>query len=439
MARKLTVYCAGAIRGDVSYRTYYKRIINIAEKYADVKTEISETYKPLAHFFDEGEKSSKQRIYERDMQWLSKSDAVISECSGASTGVGLEIGYAIYGSNPIPTICFIYCNSTPSLMIAQNDASHIIVQKYRDEQELEFLLRCFLKVLSVSYEITEIRERYFKLIEELSQQGMDLSTLDNKIDKILSAYPTKKQNMLIEIPGKEKIDFKNASDLFIFFFKALILQKRWEHLKSQRIGKTFVSGRKWRIINVLSQMNTGDIYRMYDQLGKKTRYTELAFAKNLRAYRAIGLLSSSSPIGYGSPKIKDNLAFEKTFDKRVRLMSFHSKRKISPGDFVVSKYLKDLSDFNTTFKSSFLVELLNEAMDTKWFDDVPELPTQKIDSIDVMNLLNSEWAYDIIKYINEKKEFFYKKYFSSFYMHINRRLRKPRTRKPKESARAPLQ
>lgn len=35
-------------------------------------------------------------IYQRDLYWLDKCDAVIAEVSNASTGVGYEIGYAKY-------------------------------------------------------------------------------------------------------------------------------------------------------------------------------------------------------------------------------------------------------------------------------------------------------------------------------------------------------
>lgn len=415
MAKRKKVYCAGAIRGDPSFKAYYKRIIDIATKYVDVWTEISETYTPITSFFNEDERKYKQKIYERDKNWLNKSDAIVAECSGASTGVGYEICYAIYVKK-IPALCLFHKNSFPSLMITQNNERHIIPQEYSNDYELELFLKCFLKALIRLSNIDKIIQTYYDLVKSLTKKKYDINILDNMIEETLPSYNDITQKSLLKLSDKKKIDFKDSKVLFEFLFKAIILQKRWTHLRSQRLGNTFISGRKNRIIKLLSSINSQYISEIYDKLNKnELKYTKFAFTKNLRAYRIIGLLDSPITPKYGSTKIKDSVIIQKTVYNDLKIESSYSKRRTTNGLFIVTQYLKDLSQYIQTYGSNSIIEILKESMKSHWFKDIPEIPTQSIDDIVVEELLKKKWAQNLIDYLKEKCKEFYEKHYSSFY------------------------
>ena len=86
----MIVYCAGAIKGDITFQKFYKEIIYIVKKYDHVA--ISELNREVKEF----ESLPDKEIYDRDIKWLDESDVMIAEVSGPSLGVGYEIAYALH-------------------------------------------------------------------------------------------------------------------------------------------------------------------------------------------------------------------------------------------------------------------------------------------------------------------------------------------------------
>ncbi len=102
---------------------------------------------PTAHLADPGvmelEKVTEaDEIYARDIRWIKDCDALVSEVSTPSHGVGYEIAYALGLSKPV--LCCYREGATVSKMILGNDSSGLAVRSYRDEDELRELLDQFI-------------------------------------------------------------------------------------------------------------------------------------------------------------------------------------------------------------------------------------------------------------------------------------------------------
>jgi nucleoside 2-deoxyribosyltransferase len=86
----MKIYFAGSIRGGREDKDLYLKIIDILKEYGEVVTE---------HIGDSsisqmGEMKPTEFIYNRDMDWLKESDAVVAEVTIPSIGVGYELGIA---------------------------------------------------------------------------------------------------------------------------------------------------------------------------------------------------------------------------------------------------------------------------------------------------------------------------------------------------------
>jgi len=128
----MKIYFAGAIRGGREDQELYLEIINYLKQYGEVLTE---------HVGDQslnilGEKDNKDNfIYERDMEWLNKSDIIVAEVTTPSLGVGYEIGRAIQFNKKV--ICLYRANQNKRLsaMLSGNKKLNII--SYRDFEDLK--------------------------------------------------------------------------------------------------------------------------------------------------------------------------------------------------------------------------------------------------------------------------------------------------------------
>jgi len=88
----MKIYFAGSIRGGREDADLYARIIDFLKQYGNVYTEhIGDT--SLTDKGDEG--LSDRQIYDRDMDWLLKSEVIVAEVTTVSMGVGYEIGRAV--------------------------------------------------------------------------------------------------------------------------------------------------------------------------------------------------------------------------------------------------------------------------------------------------------------------------------------------------------
>ena len=94
----MKIYFAGSIRGGRRDKDKYFEIIDFLSRQAEVLTE----HVGSRSLGSEGEKQlHDDEICRRDLNWLSRADAVIAEVSQPSLGVGYEIGVAEKIGKPI--------------------------------------------------------------------------------------------------------------------------------------------------------------------------------------------------------------------------------------------------------------------------------------------------------------------------------------------------
>lgn len=92
------IYFAGSIRGGRGDRERYARIIALLRPYGEVLTE----HVGDAALSPSGEEGLSDRaIHDRDLDWLTASDAVVAEVTVPSLGVGYEIAVALAHRIPV--------------------------------------------------------------------------------------------------------------------------------------------------------------------------------------------------------------------------------------------------------------------------------------------------------------------------------------------------
>lgn len=118
----MNIYFAGAIRGGRDDAKIYSDLICFLQSFGTVLTEHVGSEK-LLH---EETFLSEEEIFQRDMQWLKKTDLLIAEVSTPSLGVGYEL--AIAEKLSIPCICLFGSHSDKSLsaMISGNPFFQVI-------------------------------------------------------------------------------------------------------------------------------------------------------------------------------------------------------------------------------------------------------------------------------------------------------------------------
>jgi hypothetical protein len=426
VARK-KYYFSAAIRGDTSYEKNFRKIIEIINEYGQPLTERSDLYNPLdKNMGKKRVQTTEKQIYRRDIiRWLGEANAVIAEISGGSVGVGYEIRYAVKDRR-IPVFCLYSVSSMPSLIIKQDPSKYIILQQYFNEIDLEKYLRCFLMILTLTEDVEDVRSTYRRMSKEIAKSNVGIAEMKEKIESLLtlsdfSVFQKDLTNVHIAKFKPVEIDFKDAASFVRFMFRNIVLQKRWDQLKSQRIGSTFASGRKRRIIAMLSDFQgPTNLLEAYDLLGEdKLRYTREAFTKNIRAYRKIGLFKTPIEAKHQTfrprgTKFKDRIALTRTFKGEILIESSRSPREIMRKLIIPTSHLQHLSIFLDKFGHGLLVDLLRESKNQPWFSKMPEIPILDIDSVDLGLHLEEKLAEDIAKYLLLMCKEFWKKQYSSF-------------------------
>jgi len=440
-ARKPNYYLAGAIRGDNSYVKYQHFIREVVGRYGEPYTERSEWYAPLDPFIEEGVPVKEKKVFERDMMWLRQSRAVIAEVSGQSTGTGAEIimGLGMWK----PTLCLYHQSSLPSLIIKQytHTHRHLIVQEYAGEQDLERYLTCFMKLVSISDDMNEIRRNYLTLSREAAQSNLQIAAICERAQSLLNA-----SRQFEAIDFKNLKDFKTLDSFATFMFRNIVLQTRWDRLSSQRIGDTLVSGDKWRIVTQVVQYAldnlrnvalgdeksvvagtksydfthryvTIDLGRIYQNLRKeRLRYSRWAFTKNLRAYRRIGLLLPSGEIRYGGSKFKDQVQIIEAFEGR-KLVSSSSRRSMMNPKIRVTNHFYPLMAFLGRYGQQALITFLMECREVHWYSKIANAlraAPLDIDQIHINDILHYDWGPEVSDYLNEQCWLMWTEKYSSF-------------------------
>jgi len=82
-------------------------------------------------------------VYQRDMDWVRKCDALIAEVSSPSHGVGYEIASAIIIGKQV--LCCYKRDKTVSKIISGNTSENLHIYAYSSEDELLSEIERFLK------------------------------------------------------------------------------------------------------------------------------------------------------------------------------------------------------------------------------------------------------------------------------------------------------
>jgi len=136
----MIVYCAISIRGEKTFQDFFPQIIeHITSLGHTALSELNVDFKPAAPLTD-------SEIFTRDIKWIDKSKVLIAEISGASTGVGFEIAYALYKKKiPVLALANKEAGSNVSAMINGCQSQLITIKRYEDSEDLKKAISDFLK------------------------------------------------------------------------------------------------------------------------------------------------------------------------------------------------------------------------------------------------------------------------------------------------------
>jgi nucleoside 2-deoxyribosyltransferase len=81
-------------------------------------------------------------VYHRDTQWITECQAMVTEVSTPSHGVGYEIGYALSLGKPV--LCLHQSGIKVSKMITGNQDPLLQISKYQSGNEIPVIIRNFL-------------------------------------------------------------------------------------------------------------------------------------------------------------------------------------------------------------------------------------------------------------------------------------------------------
>jgi hypothetical protein len=140
----MIIYCAGPIRGDVTYQKFYTEIINHVEE---------EGHTALAEFntrFSVSVQLTDKQIYKRDIKWIDSCRFMIAEISGPSIGVGFEIAYAIFVKHiPVLALCHSQVKKL-SAMLSGCDSPLVSIERYANAEEMKQIINEYINRLTDS-------------------------------------------------------------------------------------------------------------------------------------------------------------------------------------------------------------------------------------------------------------------------------------------------
>jgi hypothetical protein len=134
----MIIYCAGPIKGDVTFKEFYLETVKIVEALGhNALSELSNKFPTTIPLSD-------KQIYIRDLKWLDGSQLMIAEVSGASHGVGFEIAYALFVKK-IPVLA-VYNDQVKSIssMITGCTDPKLVIKKYYNVEDLAKIIKNFI-------------------------------------------------------------------------------------------------------------------------------------------------------------------------------------------------------------------------------------------------------------------------------------------------------
>lgn len=140
----MIIYCAGPIRGDVTYQKFYTNMIDYIENQGHtVLAEFSDKFSSTIPLTD-------KQTYKRNLKWIDGSKLMIAEISGPSLGVGFEIAYAIFQRKiPVFALCILDAQNV-SFMLSGCDSPLLSIQKYKNVDDMKSIIKNFLSKINKS-------------------------------------------------------------------------------------------------------------------------------------------------------------------------------------------------------------------------------------------------------------------------------------------------
>jgi nucleoside 2-deoxyribosyltransferase len=140
--QKPKIFLSGSIRGGRQLLEVYRFIYDTLE---EAGTEVLSWHvvDPELEKVEIG--MTEEEIYLRDMDLLSKSDALVAEVTIPSTGVGYEICRALV--REMPVLCLYMPDATVSAMILGNLKPQLKLRAYQDRKTLKKFINEFVQTL----------------------------------------------------------------------------------------------------------------------------------------------------------------------------------------------------------------------------------------------------------------------------------------------------
>ncbi len=135
----MKIYFAASISGGRKFENIYQIIVDFLKK--NDHTVLTE-HIAYPSVFDEEKHISPEKVYSRDLTWLSESEIVIAEVSNPSLGVGYEIAKALEMKKPV--LCVYQSGIFLTKMITGNKDPLLTVQKYSSRAELLSIMTDYL-------------------------------------------------------------------------------------------------------------------------------------------------------------------------------------------------------------------------------------------------------------------------------------------------------
>lgn len=145
----MDVYFAGSIRGATfeGKEACYRAIIDAIREHHTLLSE-------HAAVTGQAEKLNDVEIYQRDMDWIANSDAMIAEVSAPSLGVGYELHEAL--SLGVPVLCLHKANVRVSAMLTGNPDLQMC--GYDTPEAAAAVVRDFLETRATEMYLDSIRQ-----------------------------------------------------------------------------------------------------------------------------------------------------------------------------------------------------------------------------------------------------------------------------------------
>ena len=136
----MNIYFSCSITGGRQDEDIYRKIV---ANLIDAGHEVPTTHLALPDTVKDEVNLNAVEVYQRDMDWVRKCDALIAEVSTPSHGVGYEIALAIILGKQV--LCCYKRDKKISKIISGNTSENLYLYAYSSEDELLSEIERFLK------------------------------------------------------------------------------------------------------------------------------------------------------------------------------------------------------------------------------------------------------------------------------------------------------